>query len=85
LQLVFQNTYFMVKKIDFKLRAGEDFIPLIQLLKIVNIASSGGEAQTMVMSENVRLNGEIELRKRAKIRIGDVVTAFDFEITVSAE
>jgi len=75
----------MVKKIDFKLRAGEDFIPLIQLLKIVNIASSGGEAQTMVMSENVRLNGEIELRKRAKIRIGDIVTAFDFEITVSAE
>jgi len=75
----------MEKKIDFKLRKGEDFIPLIQLLKIVDIASSGGEAQAMVLSENVRLNGEIELRKRAKIRVGDVVTAFDYEVCVSAE
>jgi len=75
----------MEKKIDFKLRKGEDFIPLIQLLKIVDIASSGGEAQAMVLAENVRLNGEIELRKRAKIRVGDVVTAFDCEVTVSAE
>jgi len=75
----------MEKKIDFKLRKGEDFIPLIQLLKIVDIASSGGEAQAMVLSENVRLNGEIELRKRAKIRVGDVVTAFDYVVSVSAE
>lgn len=74
----------MEKKIDFKLREGEEFIPLIQLLKIVDIASSGGEAQAMVLSENVRLNGEIELRKRAKIRAGDVVMAFDFKVTVSA-
>jgi len=75
----------MEKKIDFKLRKGEDFIPLIQLLKIVDIASSGGEAQAMVLSENVCLNGEIELRKRAKIRVGDVVTAFDYVVLVSAE
>lgn len=75
----------MVKKIDFKLRKEEEFIPLIQLLKVVDVASSGGEAQAMVLGENVRLNGEIELRKRAKIRVGDVVTVFDFEVTVSAE
>jgi Uncharacterized conserved protein len=75
----------MENKIEFKLRKGEDFIPLIQLLKIVNIAGSGGEAQAMVLSENVRLNGEIELRKRAKIRVGDVVTAFGYEVTVCAE
>lgn len=75
----------MEKKIDFKLRKGEDFIPLIQLLKITGIAGSGGEAQAMVLSENVRLNGETELRKRAKIRVGDVVVVFDFEVTVGAE
>jgi len=75
----------MEKKIDFKLRKGEDFIPLIQLLKIVNIAGSGGEAQAMVLGENVRLNGEIECRKRAKIRVGDVVTASGHEVRVVAE
>lgn len=74
----------MENKINFKLRDGEEFIPLIQLLKIVQVASSGGEAQMMVLSENVRLNGAIELRKRAKIRAGDVVNVFDFEILVSA-
>ncbi|MEA4840564.1 MAG: RNA-binding S4 domain-containing protein [Bacteroidales bacterium] len=75
----------MEKKIDFKLRKGEDFIPLIQLLKIANIAGSGGEAQAMVLGENVRLNGEIELRKRAKIRVGDVVTVSGYEVTVVVE
>lgn len=74
----------MENKINFKLREGEAFIPLIQLLKIVQVASSGGEAQMMVLNENVRLNGEKELRKRAKIRAGDVVNVFDFEIRVSA-
>jgi len=74
----------MENKITFKLREGEEFIPLIQLLKIVQVASSGGEAQAMVLSENVRLNGKTELRKRAKIRAGDVVNVFDFEIIVSA-
>jgi len=75
----------MEKKIDFKLRKGEDFIPLIQLLKITDIASSGGEAQAMVLNENVCLNGKIELRKRAKIHVGDIVTAFGYEVTVIVE
>jgi ribosome-associated protein len=73
----------MDKKINFKIREGEEFIPLIQLLKIAQVASSGGEAQAMVLGENVCLNGKIELRKRAKIRAGDVVTAFGFEIIVN--
>jgi ribosome-associated protein len=72
----------MEKKIDFELRAGEEFIPLIQLLKIADIASSGGEAQSMVLARQVRLNGEIELRKRAKIRDGDVVVTSGFEVRV---
>jgi ribosome-associated protein len=74
----------MDKKIDFKIREGEEFIPLIQLLKIAQVANSGGEAQAMVMGEKVSLNGKIELRKRAKIRTGDVVIAFGFEISVKA-
>lgn len=74
----------MNEKIEFVLRAGEEFIPLIQLLKVTQIASSGGEAQTMVLTQQIRLNGEIELRKRAKIRSGDVVTFQGLEINVKA-
>lgn len=74
----------MENRITFKLREGEEFIPLIQLLKIVQVAGSGGEAQALVLDEKVRLNGKTELRKRAKIRAGDVVNVFDFEIIVNA-
>lgn len=67
------------------LKVGEDFIPLVQLLKVTQMASSGGEAQMLVLDKKVRLNGEIELRKRAKIRSGDVVTFQGFSIEVSGQ
>jgi ribosome-associated protein len=58
---------------EFHLKEGEEFIPLIQLLKVVSIAMSGGEAQLMVTDGLVKVNKEVELRKRAKIRSGYVV------------
>lgn len=72
----------MTKTIEFKLREGDEFIPLIRLLKATQVAGSGGESQVMVMDGIVSLNGERELRKRAKIRAGDVVGVLDFEIRV---
>lgn len=75
----------MNKSIQFVLKTGEDFIPLVQLLKVTQMASSGGEAQMLVVDGKVRLNGEIELRKRAKIRSGDVVTFQGFKIEVSGK
>jgi ribosome-associated protein len=72
----------MDKKVHFKLREGEAFIPLVQLLKISQLAGSGGEAQMLVLDGSVRLNGAVELRKRAKIRSGDRVTTFGVEITI---
>ncbi|MDR0790714.1 MAG: RNA-binding S4 domain-containing protein [Bacteroidales bacterium] len=68
--------------IEFSLRENEDYIPLIQLLKAVNIASSGSQAQMMVINGDVKLNNETEFRKRAKIRREDVVLAYGKKITV---
>jgi ribosome-associated protein len=72
----------MKKKLEFALREDEEFIPLIHLLKIMQVAGSGGEAQAMVLDKLVCLNGAVETRKRAKIRPGDVVTAMGFDIVV---
>ena len=58
---------------EFHLKDSQEFIPLIQLLKAAGIAYSGSEAQQMVVSGMVRVNGETELRKRAKIRSGFLV------------
>lgn len=74
----------MDKNIVFKLKEGGEYIPLIQLLKAVQVVGSGGEAQMIVMNSQVTLNGETEHRKRAKVRAGNVVTALGFVINVIA-
>jgi len=57
--------------IEFKLEG--EFIPLIQLLKATGLVQSGGEAQTVVEDGLVKYNGEVDYRKRLKVRVGDVI------------
>jgi len=71
-----------MEQLNFKLRTGETFIPLIQLLKVMNVVESGSEAQTVVAKGLVLRNGAVELRKCAKLTSGDVITFGQFEITV---
>lgn len=51
----------------------EDFIELYKLLKAVNLVATGGHAKLVIDNGEVCLNGKQELRKRAKIKNGDVV------------
>ena len=62
-----------MKEIIFELREGEDFIPLIALLKATGLVESGSMAQEVVTAGLVRRNGETELRKRAKIVSCDTI------------
>lgn len=71
-----------MQKIEFELRDGEEFIPLISLLKAVGIVESGSMAQEVVVAGLVKRNGEIELRKRAKIIAGDTIEFEDYHIIV---
>jgi len=57
--------------IEFELTS--EYIELIKLLKLLTLVESGGQAKIVVESGFVKLNGEVEHRKRAKIRIGDVI------------
>lgn len=58
-------------KLEFPL-SGE-YIELIQLLKATAVAQTGGHAKMLVTDELVQRNGEVETRKRAKIRKGDCI------------
>lgn len=71
----------MAKEVEYSL-AGEEFIPLIALLKAVRAVGSGGEAQRVVEEGLVRRNGEVEQRKRAKIRAGEVVEFSGWRIAI---
>jgi ribosome-associated protein len=56
---------------EFELQG--EFIPLIQLLKATNLVQTGGEAQIVVSEGLVKYNGEVDFRKRLKVKRGDVV------------
>jgi ribosome-associated protein len=58
--------------IEFDLR-GHEFIELHSLLKCTGLCPSGGAAKMLIARGLVRLDGQVELRKRCKIRKGQVV------------
>ena len=51
----------------------EDYIPLIQLLKYTGLAESGAHASELVLEGLVLCNGEVETRKRYKVKSGDII------------
>jgi len=57
--------------IDFALRG--ETITLDALLKATGLAGSGGEAKQHIGAGHVQVNGEPELRRGRKLRVGDVV------------
>jgi len=62
-----------MEKDIFILRPNDDFIELIKLLKLKDIAQSGGHAKLMVEEGLVKVNGTVEFRKRNKLRAGDLI------------
>lgn len=56
-----------------KIKIDTEFIKLDQFLKMVNIAGSGGQAKIMILSEDVKVNGQIETQRGKKLRSGDII------------
>ncbi|MGP0070153.1 MAG: RNA-binding S4 domain-containing protein [Isosphaeraceae bacterium] len=52
---------------------GEKPINLTQVLKLANCVQSGGEAKAVIAEGLVRVNGEVELRKRRQMKAGDTI------------
>ncbi|GGP16158.1 RNA-binding S4 domain-containing protein [Nonomuraea glycinis] len=67
--------------LDFELRS--DYIPLCDLLKYCGVTETGGLAKHLIAEGMVLVDGEVELRKRAKIRTGQVVSGDGFTIHVA--
>lgn len=61
-----------------------EFIELNQLLKLAGLVDSGGAGKALVASGQVRVDGDPELRKTAKIRAGQIVRLDSAEIRVLA-
>lgn len=72
----------MLPVIDFELR--DEFIQLDALLKATGVTTSGGTAKAMVAAGRVQVDGKLELRKRCKIRLGQVVSSGNTSIRIIA-
>ncbi|TAF07017.1 MAG: RNA-binding S4 domain-containing protein [Nostocales cyanobacterium] len=49
-------------------------IKLDQFLKLLGMASTGGQAKIMIIDGNVKVNGEVETRRGRKLVETDTVT-----------
>ena len=65
---------------EFKLTS--EYIELVKLLKLLQIAQTGGHAKIIVENGEVIRNGEPEFRKRAKLRIGDKIEVAGEKIVI---
>ena len=73
-----------MQTLEFTLDPDREFVELNQLLKLAGLCDSGGAGKALVASGVVLVDGDVELRKTAKIRAGQRVRLEDVEIGVQA-
>jgi len=71
-----------MQTVEFQLDG--EYVELNQLLKLSGLCDSGGAGKMIVASGDVKVDGQTELRKTAKIRAGQVVSLGQVRIRVSA-
>lgn len=62
-----------------------EYIELCSLLKAANLVMSGGEGKEVVAQGLVTVDGHCEMRKRCKIRPGQVVEFEGHRVQVTAD
>ncbi|HEV8691702.1 MAG TPA: RNA-binding S4 domain-containing protein [Ideonella sp.] len=68
--------------LDFELRG--EHIALDALLKATGLAPSGGTARQLITEGLVRVDGQVELRKTAKMRAGQRVEYAGHRVRIAA-
>ncbi len=61
---------------------GHEYIQLNQLLKLLSLVESGGEANQRIVDGEVKVNNIVEYQKRKKLRTGDTIYFNREEITI---
>lgn len=72
-----------MKKIQFSLE-GQEYIQLNSLLKVLTLVHSGGEAKIRINMGDAKVNGQVDYRKRKKLRLGEIVIFDNNEIEIIA-
>jgi len=67
----------------FHLREGDEFIELHKLLQLIGVAQTGGHAKLLIEDGVVIVDGEIESKKRRKIKSGMKVEVDEIIVEVT--
>ncbi len=59
--------------VDFDIREGDEYIELQNLLKLIGVISTGGEAKVYLSTNRVLVNSERETRRGRKLYPNDIV------------
>ena len=63
----------------------EETITLGDALKLSGLAETGGHAKVMIQAGEVLVNGEVETRRKRKLKEGDVVRVGEEEFVLELE
>lgn len=69
-------------RIKKQINIEDEYIKLDQLLKLGEIADSGGHAKLIILNGDVKVNGQTVVQRGKKIRAGDRVIYDNIEIEV---
>lgn len=61
---------------------GRQYVELNNLLKLTGFCSSGGSAKMVISEGGVLVDGSVELRKRYKVRPGQIVSFGEEQVKV---
>ncbi len=63
----------------------QEAITLNDVLKLSGLAGTGGQAKLLIQSGQVSVNGEVETRRKRKLREGDVVRVGEEEFVLELD
>jgi ribosome-associated protein len=63
----------------------EPIIQLDQFMKLQGMVNTGGQAKIVIQSGQVLLNGQVETRRKKKLKAGDAVTFNGETVVVEVE
>ena len=72
-----------MEEINVKLEC-QEFIPLVNLLKMTNAISSGGQIKMLLAEELIQYNDTIAFQKKKKCFAGDVIIVNN-EVKITVE
>jgi ribosome-associated protein len=61
---------------------GADALPLSTVLKLAGVVGTGGQAKVLIQAGDVRVNGEVETRRKRLVHPGDEIQVGDDVFTL---